>query len=311
LSTLPARHSGRSAGAGVTRAAEPIRSVDCLRGSAVTNHEPTAGEQLAERLWRAYLTGDNSQLDRKVLAVREVFRRIPGGQRCIVCNAPFTGPGGALVSLFGFGAGHSSLNPSLCDRCEKIVKSHEVGVEVDVALVFADVLGSTALADEIGLSQFHRLIGRFYRTGVEALIDGHALIEKLIGDEVAGIFAPGIGGPDHCRRALEAGVRIVRDTGHASDEGPWIPVGVGVHGGEVYAGAVGTANRMGVITVLGDTANVTARLAGEAGPGEILATEHVLEAAGVDASKWEQRILDLKGRTGPLAVRVLGSDWPG
>jgi adenylate cyclase len=262
----------------------------------------------AERLWRAYLTGDTSGLDRKVLVIRDVFRRLPADRRCRVCNAPFNGPGRALVSLVGFGAGHSSLNPSLCGRCETIVKEHEVGVEVAVTLLFADVRGSTNLAEEIGPSQFHHLIGRFYRVGIEALIAGNALIEKLIGDEVAGIFAPGIAGADHTRTAIDTATRILEQTGHESASGPWIPVGIGVHSGVVYAGAVGTANRMGVITVLGDTANTAARLAGAAGTGEVVISDVTLDAAGIERSLGEGRRLELKGKAEPISVRVLTMD---
>ena len=86
------------------------------------NEGPSAGpSSRALVLWTAYLSGDTSHLDSQVLAVRRVFKRLPSATRCRVCNAPFQGLGGAIVGLFGFGAGRSSFNPSLCDRCEKIV----------------------------------------------------------------------------------------------------------------------------------------------------------------------------------------------
>jgi adenylate cyclase len=259
----------------------------------------------AQRLWYAYLTGDTSRLDRKVLMVRSVFRRLPGSRRCKVCHAPFDGPSKALVAMVGFGAGHSSLNPSLCDRCEKIVKAHEVGMEVEVTLLFADVRGSTTLAEEVGHLDFHHLIGRFYETGTEALIAGGALIEKLIGDELAGIFAPGIAGDDHASHAIATARAILVGTGHGPGQEPWLPVGIGVHTGVVYAGAVGAANRMSVITVLGDAANTAARLASAAGPGEILLSDATLAAAGLESAEIEKRDLELKGKAEPFAVRVL------
>jgi adenylate cyclase len=256
-------------------------------------------------LWRAYLTGDHSHLDDQVRAVRQLFKRLPSGTRCRVCNAPFQGVGGAVVGLFGFGAGRSSLNPSLCDRCEKIVKHYQVGTEVELTLLFADVRGSTPLAEEIGASAFHRLINRFYTASTDVLVRTNALIEKMIGDEVAGLYVTGIAGPDHARVAVEAARALLEATGHADPSGPWIRVGAGVHTGTAYVGAVGSSQSVSDITVLGDVPNTTARLASQAGAGEILVTEETCHAAGLSLEGCESRQLQLKGRSQVLPVRVI------
>jgi adenylate cyclase len=161
-------------------------------------------------LWHSYLSGDISQLDSMTMMVRRVFKRLPSAPRCKVCNAPFQGLGGMVVKLFGFGAGRSSFNPTLCDRCEVLVKHYQVGTEVPLTLLFADVRGSTALAEEIGASAFHHLINRFYTVSTQILIQTNALIEKMIGDEVAGMYVPGIAGPDHARIAVDAAQTLMK-----------------------------------------------------------------------------------------------------
>lgn len=256
-------------------------------------------------LWHAYLTGDHSHLGTKVKAVQQVFKHLPSTTRCRVCNAPFQGLGGSVVSLFGFGAGRSSFNPTLCDRCEKIVKQHQVGLEVELTLLFADVRGSTPLAEEIGASAFHQLINRFYTTSTGILIQTNALIDKLIGDEVAGMYAPGIAGPDHAQIAVNAARTLLEATGHTDPEGPWIMVGAGVHTGTAYVGAVGSTQGVSDITVLGDVANTTARLASQAGAGEILVTEDTCQAAGLNLENYESRQLQLKGHSQIVPVRVI------
>jgi adenylate cyclase len=224
----------------------------------------------ADMLWRSYLTGDHSQLDTKVKVIRQVFARLPSPPRCRVCNAPFSGLGGKVVGVFGFGAGRSRYNPSLCDRCEKIVKQYQVGMELQLTMLFADVRGSTNLAEEIGASAFHRLINRFYGASTEVLVKTDALIDKLVGDEVIGLYVPGIAGPDFAQKAVTAARGLLEATGHADPGGPWIPVGAAVHTGTAYVGAVGSSDSMSDIAVLGDAVNTTARLASQAGPGEIL-----------------------------------------
>jgi adenylate cyclase len=62
---------------------------------------------------------------------------------------------------------------------------------------------------------------------------------------------------------------------------------------------------MSDITVLGDAPNTTARLASQAGPGEILVSEETCRLANLDFEKCEPRTLSLKGRIEPVNVRVL------
>lgn len=259
----------------------------------------------AHVLWHSYLTGDHSQLATKVKVVRQIFRHLPSPPRCRVCNAPFRGPGGVVVSWLGFGGGRSSFNPTLCSRCEKIVKEYQVGLELQLTMLFADVRGSTNLAEEIGASAFHRIINRFYQTCTEVLVNSDALIDKLVGDEVIGLYVPGIAGPDYTRKAVEAARKLLEATGHADPGGPWIPVGAGVHTGTAYVGAVGSSDSMSDITVLGDAPNTTARLASLAGPGEILVSAEACRLSGLDLEKCEPRRLNLKGRSEPVDVRVL------
>jgi class 3 adenylate cyclase len=62
---------------------------------------------------------------------------------------------------------------------------------------------------------------------------------------------------------------------------------------------------MSDITVLGDAANTTARLASQAGAGEILVSDETCRLARLDFEKCEPRTLSLKGRTEPVDVRVV------
>ena len=61
------------------------------------------------------------------------------------------------------------------------------------------------------------------------------------------------------------------------------------------------------IAAVGDTVNTTARLACAATAGEILVSETAYTAAGLDLNDPPQRLLDLKGKREPFAVRVLSS----
>lgn len=264
-----------------------------------------AEAEWAHILWHSYLTGDPSQLNMQVKAVRQIFKRLPSELRCRVCNAPFQGVGGAVARVLGFGVGRSSFNPSLCGRCEKIVKKHQVGAEIELTILFADVRGSTTLAEELGVTAFQSLISRFYRVCAEVLARSDALVVRLIGDAVIGLYVPGIAGLDHARTAVEAACDLLVSTGHADPNGPWINVGIGVHTGEAYVGAVGSSDTVSDITVLGDVANITARLSSQAQPGEVLVSKEIFQVAELHIADCQTRLLRLKGLSEPVEAYVI------
>jgi adenylate cyclase len=192
-----------------------------------------------------------------------------------------------------------------------MAQRHPGGAEIELTLLFADVRGSTSLAESLGTAAFTQLIGRFYDTLSHVLISAEALIDRLIGDEVIALFIPLMVGPEHAGRAVDAARRILLETGHGSREGPWVPVGAGVHTGTAFVGSVGSAG-VTDFTALGDDVNVTARLAAAAGAGEILVSSATARAAGLPPVGLETRRLELKGRHEPMDVYVLqpGMDAP-
>jgi adenylate cyclase len=264
--------------------------------------------QIAQ-VWQAYLTTGRPprgvrQAWFEAPFLRPVVRLLPRDPRCRMCSYPFEGFGGALARLF-LGLERSRLNPELCNVCERFARKHQGGTEMEASLLFADVRGSTALAERMSAQEFSRVINRFYRAATRALYRHGAMVEKLIGDEVTGFFVPAFAGKVHARAAVAAGTAILKATGHGHEGGPWIPVGVGVHTGTAYIGAVGGQGEGVDIAVLGDNVNVAARLAALAGPGELLITEETRAAAELDHSGMEPRQLTLKGKERPVDSWVI------
>jgi adenylate cyclase len=149
---------------------------------------------------------------------------------------------------------------------------------------------------------------RFYATGIDALIAHGALIDRFMGDQVVGYFAPGFAGPQHTREALLCGLDILRATGHG-DATPWVPVGVGVHTGTAFVGSVGKGEDMAELTALGDAVTIAARFASVALTGEVIVSEDAFVAAGLEGDP-ERRELNLKGVSAPIKVRVVHLDEP-
>lgn len=257
-------------------------------------------DAIIENFWRTYLTTGEFE---KETRQRHFFRWLPGTPRCKNCYAPFSGAGSIVVRAV-YGKQPSNLNPQLCNICEQFARKYQGGAEVELTLLFGDVRGSTNLAEAMSTLEYSRLINRFYNTATQVMVHADALIDKIIGDQVAAMFVPGFAGPDHARRALEAAQEILSATGHSHPQGPWIPLGVGVHTGTAFVGSVGTDSGTSDITVLGDAANTAARLASNAKPGEILISDSAYAAIGLDLGDLEKRNLDLKGKSHPISVHV-------
>ena len=150
------------------------------------------------------------------------------------------------------------------------------------------------------------MMNRFYKVATDVLIRSDAIIDKLVGDQVIGLYLPIFTGPDHARPALMAAQELLVATGYSREEGPWLPIGIGVHTGPAFVGTVsGAEDSVTDITALGDNVNVAARLASLAAPGEALISETAYAAGGAHLGEVERRQLDLKGRNEPVPARVL------
>jgi adenylate cyclase len=261
------------------------------------------GEQSDEQsriseLWRSFLMGEDPTFHRH----QRVFHVLPASPRCKVCYAPFGGPGGLVMRFMG--RGPAKMNPRICGVCETFARKHAGGAEVPLSLLFADIRGSTTLAETLGTKRFSDLIARFYDAVTDELLKANALIDRLIGDEVIALFVPVLAGNSHASAAVEAAQGILKATGHEESTGPWVPVGIGIHTGNAFVGSVGSAG-VSDITALGDDVNLTARLASLASAGQILITESARSAAGLSTYGLEPSRLQVKGRSAPVDVWVM------
>ena len=193
--------------------------------------------------------------------MHKLFRYLPGPPRCKVCHNPFGGIGGKLVGLFGFTP--SRKNPNVCVVCcEKLPPG---GAEADIAVLFADVRGSTALAERLTATAFSDVMRGFYAraTGIVERFDG--TMDKFIGDGVVALFL-GDDAVDHARRAIDAAHALVTSLDGEREARPWPPVAVGVHTGTAWLGLIPGPHGTDDLTALGDSVNVAAHLCAAGAP---------------------------------------------
>jgi adenylate cyclase len=258
-------------------------------------------ERQSEDQFRAVLTGESAELTR----MRGLLRRLPSPPHCKLCAAPFSGPGGVVLKRFGFG--RSAVNPQLCNNClTGFLKRGITGAEIPVTLLFADVRGSTSIGESMRPSDFRAYLDRFYRLGSRAILEHDGLVDKLVGDEIIGLFFGGITGKWHAASAVSAGRAFIQAVARpdASPSGP-IPVGAAVHTGVAYVGTTGPEGAVTDFTALGDAVNTAARVASAAAAGELLVTAEAAVAAEIDTSGLPERVLSLRGRSAEITVLSL------
>jgi ABC-type oligopeptide transport system substrate-binding subunit/class 3 adenylate cyclase len=175
--------------------------------------------------------------------------------------------------------------------------------------VFADVVGSTALAERLEAEDVKLVVGEAVAriVGEVESLGGH--VKDLAGDGVLAFFGAPTTREDDAERAVLCALRIVAEMEEYAHEvrrgwgAEGFGVRVGAATGAVVVGEVGAGSRV-EYAAFGDTVNVAARLQSAAEPGSVLvddATRHAVERL----FEWgELQELELKGKSEPVAA------WP-
>jgi adenylate cyclase len=261
----------------------------------LTSNEPA--DLQSEEYWREFLAGGHS----RERIGRRMFKLLPHDPRCRLCAAPFAGPAAPFMRLVG--RRPSDKNPNWCTSCFSYMSTHHGGASIDVTMLFADIRGSTKLAEGMSPAEFRRVLDRFYDAAAAQVFAHDGLVDKFVGDELVAMFFPLLSGEQHAARGVDAARAVLTATGHADHGGPWVPVGAGVHTGSAWVGAVGSRTHT-ELTAVGDAVNTASRLAAAAGAGEIVISTEAALAAGLDV-QLARRQLDLKGKKLPTEVVTL------
>ena len=158
-------------------------------------------------MWRGILLGT----DPRYRDSHAFLRKLPGSPRCYMCSAPFKGAGAVVARRMGR---HPwAKNPHYCSACFDVLEQQHGGAEVECSLFFADIRGSTSLAENMSPTEFRRILNRFYDAAAKVLHEHEAILDKFVGDEAVAIFIPALSGDQHASRAVAAGRALLRATG--------------------------------------------------------------------------------------------------
>lgn len=187
------------------------------------------------------------------------------------------------------------------------------GKEQQITVLFADLRGFTAIAEQLPAAEAVALLNAALETLTHVVFRHHGTLDKYIGDGLMALF--GAPFPD-ARQVLRACLAAV-DMHQALDQAAsgWSEkygqpaIGVAIHTGKAVVGNVGTADRV-QYTAIGDVVNVTARLEELAGAHETLISDQVGEQVGRFFELEPLGSKSLRGRQGMVSVYRLKGAQP-
>jgi adenylate cyclase len=175
------------------------------------------------------------------------------------------------------------------------------GEELDVAVLFIDLVGSTELAHQRPPTEVVQLLNAFFGVVVEVVDGEGGSVNKFVGDAALCVFGAPLPHDDAAGAALRA-ARALRN--RIAAEVPQCDVGIGVSAGTVVAGNIGARERF-EYTVIGDPVNEASRLTELAKQHDcrVLASEAALELASGERERWAVGDAEtLRGRAEPTRL---------
>lgn len=183
------------------------------------------------------------------------------------------------------------LSPNLVDQIVSGELPMEKGGSLRrVSVLFSDVRGFTNLTERTPPAEMVAMMNDYFERVTNAVFKHQGTLDKYIGDAVMALWgAPVASAEDearavHCAIEMQQIVNEFNEEREARGEVP-IGVGIGIATGQLIAGYMGSTQTLSY-TVLGRGVNLSARLCGMAGPGEVLLApatwEHVQDKVDVE-----------------------------
>lgn len=203
------------------------------------------------------------------------------------------------------------LPPAAGPRAGFAQASHLQGHEKEVAVLFADLRGFTTISEHKLPYDVVFVLNRYFAAMGHAIEQAGGHVDKFIGDGVMALFGIEGGPAQGARQALAAARAMAKVLGELNqtlthDLDRPLRIGIGIHVGPAIVGEMGYARAIS-LTAIGDTVNTASRLEGltKDHDAELVVSDMVASAAGVDLSAFPQHLVEIRGRRERLSVRAI------
>ncbi len=181
-----------------------------------------------------------------------------------------------------------------------------------VTALFADLRGFTTVSEANTPEMVVDLLNRFFTLMSEVIFRHGGTLDKYIGDGVMALFGAPYSTERDAVKAVRAAIEMQRLLGTLNHELaeaglPTIGLGIGINTGPAIVGFIGSEARLDY-TAIGDTVNTAARLEHLAAAGQILISEHTMQALDASVAYKVLEAVQVKGRSARLQIAEV--NWP-
>ncbi len=212
------------------------------------------------------------------------------------------------------GAFKHYLSPAVIEQIMKNPDQLRLGGERrTLSIFFSDLAGFSTISEKLEPQELTQLLNDYLSDMTDIILDEGGTLDKYEGDAIIAFWNAPLAQPDHALRAARAALRCQRKLAERRAEfqertGVELYMRIGVNTGDVVVGNMGSRDRFDY-TVLGDAANLAARLEGankQFGTATMLA-ESTWSGVGAHLAGREIGRITVVGRKTPVRVyEVLG-----
>lgn len=175
-----------------------------------------------------------------------------------------------------------------------------------VVVFFTDIRGFTAMSEKMSPEDIASLLTEYFTEMVAIVFKHGGTLDKFMGDAIMALWGAPLSKEDDLDRAMAAAIEMLdvleeMNKEWAAQERPTIHIGIGINYGEVFAGNIGSEQRL-EYTVIGDSVNVASRLCSKAAGGEIIVSHPFFQALSNPPEMEELEPMDLKGKAEAVPV---------
>ena len=187
----------------------------------------------------------------------------------------------------------------------------------------SDIRGFTRMSDGAAPQSIVDMLNEYFEAMVEVLFKYEGTLDKFMGDGIMALFGAPVSHPDDPIRSVRSALEMmdvlgVLNRNRVARNAVPLAIGIGIHTGPLVAGYIGSTKALSY-TVIGDTANTSARLCGIAEAGQIIVSEttaaklgnrfdlHELPPAKLKGKERPLRVFDVKGERGVTRANIVGT----